>query len=360
MSKQEINLIEGIGIENITTTNVGVNPAAMAITADSSHLYVTNSNDYGIPGSDSVTLIDLKTGMPLKTITDASFNQPYTITLSKDEKKAYVTNSNSTTISVIDIESNKVVVIDGFNGPSGMVITPDGEKAYVNNYGAIDTMPSGEGNTVSVVDLKEEKIIKRIRLNEYGEVPAAPATIAITPDGDFVYTANYVTGTPNTSTVLKICTKTNTVVDKISGFFGPFSMVIDAKGNNAYITNFGSNNFAPYGKTVSVLNLKSHKITEINTGGIQPAGFAITPNGKYGFVSNYNTLYSTGAPQFTGLTAGQGTVNVIDLSTNVLLPITINVGQSPGSILMSPNGKHAIVSNYTSNTVSIINICEVE
>jgi len=361
MSKNATNSIENIlSGKVIATTNEGITPAAMAITSDSENLYVTNSNNYTIAGSDTVTLIDLKTLMPLKIIEHESFNQPYTITLSKDENKAYVTNSNSTTISIIKIKTNEVIgVIDGFNGPSGMVITPDGKKAYVNNYGAIDIMPSGEGNTVSVVDLENEKIIDRIRLNEYGEVPAAPAAIAITPKGDFIYTANYVTGKPNSGTVTKISTTTNTVVDRDSGFSGPFSITIDAKGNYAYLTNFGSNNFAPYGKTVSVINLKDNKvIKEINTGGIQPAGFTITPDGKYGFVSNYNTLYSTGAPKFTGLTAGQGTVNIIDLSTKSLVPITINVGQSPGSIIMSPNGQYAIVSNYTSNTVSIISVYE--
>ena len=345
--------------EVIATVNTGVSPTAMAITSDSSKLYVANSNNYSISGSDSVTLIDLDNQMPLQTIKDGSFNQPYTVILSHDEKKLYVTNSNSTTISVVDVVTNKVIsVIDGFNGPSGMVISPDGTTAYVNNYGAISTMPSGEGNTVTVVDLTTEKIIKRIRLSEYGQFPAAPAVIAISPKGDFVYTANYVTGNPGSGSITKIETKHNTVVDTIFGVFGPFSMVIDSKGEKAYLTNFGSNNFAPYGETVSVLDLASFTLNtpEINTGGIQPAGFAITTDGKYGFVSNYNTLYSSGAPNFTGLTAGQGTVNVIDLSTNELVALTINVGQSPGSIIMSPNGQYAVVSNYTSNTVTVISV----
>lgn len=358
MSKNAITTTTNMLSGNVVATiNTGVSPAAMAITSNSKYLYVTNSNNYSISGADTVTFIDMTTCMPLKTITHESFNQPYTATLSNDEKKVYVTNSNSTTVSIIDTTTNEVIsVIDGFNGPSGMVLTPDGKTAYVNNYGAIDTMPSGEGNTVTVVDLVNEKITERIRLNAYGENPAAPSAIAITPKGDFVYTANYVTGSANTSTVSKISVATNTVVDRISGFFGPFSITIDAEGKNAYLTNFGSNNFAPYGETVSVLNLSTHSITVINTGGIQPAGFAITADGKYGLVSNYNTLYSTGAPNFTGLTAGQGTVNIIDLSTNTLVPMTINVGQSPGSILMSPDGMFAVVSNYTGNTVSVVKV----
>jgi YVTN family beta-propeller protein len=331
----------------------------MAITPDSAKLYVANGNNYSIAGSDTVTLIDLKTFMPITTIVSDTFNQPYTVTLSKDGTKAYVTNSNASTISIIDTATNQVTgIIDGFNGPSGMVISHDGTKAYVNNYGASAAVPSGSGNTVSVVDLAAGTIVKEIQLSNAGDAPAAPAAIAISPDGDFVYTANYVNGETWQATVSKIATSTNTVVETIGGyryFSGPFAIAVDARGKFAYITNFGSNNFAPYGTTVSVLDLETKQAVLVNVG-IQPAGFAITTDGRYGFVSNYNTLYSTGAPAFTGLTAGQGTVNIIDLATHTLVPVTINVGMSPGSIVMSPDGKYAIVSNYTGNTVSVISI----
>jgi len=370
MSETNINATENqpkniLNSKLIATVNVGVNPTAMAITSDSTKLYVANGNNYGIAGSDTVTLIDLKTFMPILTISSGTFNQPYTVTLSKDETKAYVTNSNTSTISIIDTATNQVTgTIDGFNGPSGMVITPDGTKAYVNNYGASTAIPSGSGNTVSVVDLIGGKIIEEITLSEYTQA-AAPAAIAISPKGDFVYTANYTNGEPWQGTISKISTSTNTVVDTIGGapflasspfLFGMFAIKIDASGKFAYLTNFGSNNFAPYGTTVCVIDLEQKTQSALIELGIQPSGFDITPDGLYGFVSNYNTLYSSGAPNYTGLTAGQGTVNIIDLSTNLLVPITINVGLSPGAILMSPDGKYAFVSNYTANTVSVISV----
>ncbi|RDI10478.1 YncE family protein [Flavobacterium sp. AG291] len=366
MSKTDKNQLKNIiNSKLIATVNVGVNPTAMAITSDSTKLYVANGNNYGIAGSDTVTLIDLTTMMPVLTISSGTFNQPYTITLSKDETKAYVTNSNASTVSIIDTATNKVTgIIDGFNGPSGMVITPDGTKSYVNNYGASKAIPSGSGNTVSVVDLISEKIIQEITLSEYTQA-AAPSAIAISPKGDFVYTANYTNGEPWQGTLSKISTATNVVVDTIGGapflggtpfLFGMFALKIDASGKFAYLTNFGSNNFAPYGTTVCVIDLEQNTQSALIEVGIQPSGFDITPDGLYGFVSNYNTLYSSGAPDYTGLTAGQGTVNIIDLSTNLLVPITINVGLSPGCIKMSPDGKYAIVSNYTGNTVSIISL----
>ena len=77
----------------------------------------------------------------------------------------------------------------------------------------------------------------------------------------------------------------------ILGFSGPFAIAITPDGTRAYITNFGSNNFSPYGTTVSVLDLKRNGIVSTIGLGIQPAGVAITPNGLFAYVTNYNTQY---------------------------------------------------------------------
>ncbi|MBV8661439.1 MAG: YncE family protein, partial [Candidatus Dependentiae bacterium] len=147
-------------------------------------------------------------------------------------------------------------------------------------------------------------------------------------------------------------TSTNTVIETIAGFSGPFGIAITPNGNYAYVTNFGSNNFAPFGTTVSVIDIAINSVVETIDLGIQPAGIAITPNGNFAYVSNYNTLYAGAG--FTDLTAGQGTISVIDLIGNFVISSVIAVGQSPDAIAISPNGQFAYVTNYTSNSVNVI------
>lgn len=339
-----------------TVITAGVNPAGLAITPDGRYAYVANNNNYSIAGQDSVTIIDLKILLPIKTIYDKSFNGPYTVTINKSGTKAYVTNSGGSTITVIDVKTDTVIrTIDGFDGPSGMVI--HGHTAYVNNYGATPGVGSGNGTTVRVVDLKTNTIV-----GEPIVVGLAPAALAISPDGRYVYTANYVDGNPKTGTLTKISTATNTVVATIgpfaNGFSGPFSIVINSSGKKAYVTNFGSNNFEPFGTTVSVVDLCENVICSIIKLGIQPSGIALTPNGKYAVVSNYNTLYAYVQQQpleYLNLTAGQGTLNVIDLRNNAVIS-TIATGQSPSAVAITPDGKYVCVSNYTSNTVDVIRL----
>lgn len=334
----------------IASVGVGDSPAGIAVTPDNRFAYVANNNNNGIPGGDTVSVIDLKTNTVTQTISDASFNEPYTVTINAVGTRAYVTNSNGTTITIIDIATNTVVgVIGGFDGPSGMVITPDGSRAYVNNYGAPGGATSGFGTTISVVDLTTNTII-----GAPITVGQAPASLAITPDGKFVYTINYVDGNPGTGTMSIIQTSTNTVVGSIPGFSGPFSIAITPNGKFAYVTNFGSNNFAPVGTTVSVVSLKTNTIVATVKLGTQPSGIAITPDGRFAYVTIYNTLYL--GPNFTNLTSGIGIVNIIDTCTNKVLPQFFVVGASPANVAISPNGRRAYVSNYRSRSVSVINI----
>lgn len=331
----------------IATINVGVTPAGLAVTPDNLFAYVANNNNYGIPGQDSVSVLDLVNNTFVETIFDSSFNQPYTVTLNASGTKAYITNSNSSTVTIIDTVNNTVAgTISGFDGPSGFAITPSGSTAYVNNYGGPSGVGSGNGTTVSVVNLNTDLITGSVTVGQ------APASLAITPNGAYVYVLNYVTGNTDGGTISVIQTSNNTVIDTIPGLSGPFAIAITPDGQYAYVTNFGSNNFEPFGTTVSVVDLNTNEIVATIDLGIQPAAIAITPDGRLAYATNYNTLYA--ATGSNDLTPGQGTVNIIDIATNTVLPPTIAVGQSPAGIAISPNGQDAYVSNFISNTVNVI------
>jgi YVTN family beta-propeller protein len=326
---------------------VGVTPHGIAVTPNGRYAYVANNNNYGITGSDSVTVLNVKTNKVVTTITDASFAEPYTVTINEDGTKAYVTNSNADTVTVIDIATNAVTaVITGFDGPSGLVILPGTNTAYVNNYGGPLGVGSGNGTTVQKVNL-ETNVVVGAALT----VGLAPAALVSSPDGKFVYVINYVTGAPTSGTMSVIQTSDDTVtVTALTGLSGPFSIAINRRGTRAYVTNFGSNNFAPYGTTLSVIDLQAFTILSDVELGIQPSGVAVYH--RYALVSNYNTLYA--GAMFTDLTPGEGTVQIVDLHTNKATNIIIPVGQSPSQITVSRG--RAFVTCYTSNTVHSFDI----
>lgn len=336
----------------ITTITVGPTPSGIAITPDGSFAYVANNNNNGAPGQDSVSVINLRTNKVVTTIYDASFNQAYLIAINSKGSKVYVTNSNSSTVTVIDVATNTVeAVIGGFDGPSGIVITPDDTTAYVTNYGGpAPGVGSGNGTTVRVVNLISNTIV-----GPAITVDLAPANLTITPNGKLVYVINYVTGNPGTGTISIISTESNTVIKTLDvGLSGPYDIVIDSAGKYAYISNFGSNNFFPYGRTVMVLDLSTNKIVDTIKVGIQPSGIAIAPNGRFLYVTNYFSLYD--GIGFNNLAFGIGTVSVIDIVTRKVVGQPLLVGASPAWIAITPDGTRAYVVNYTSNTVTVLDI----
>jgi YVTN family beta-propeller protein len=72
--------------------------------------------------------------------------------------------------------------------------------------------------------------------------------------------------------------------------------------------------------------------------GSLPYGVAVTPDGKHAYVTN----------------EGSNNVSVIDTATNTVEAATIPVGSLPYGVAVTPDGKHAYVTNEGSNSVSVI------
>ena len=99
--------------------------------------------------------------------------------------KAYVTNSGSNTVSVVNLATLETTnTIDVGEYPLMIDIDPLGTRAYVTNFGS---------RTISIIDLETETEIKKINvgINPYG--------VAVSPDGKRVYVANY--GSPDVSVI---------------------------------------------------------------------------------------------------------------------------------------------------------------
>jgi YVTN family beta-propeller protein len=91
---------------------------------------------------------------------------------------AYVANSGSNTVSVIDTATNMIVATIPVGGtPRYVAITPDGAFAYVTSL----------SSTVSVIATATKTVIATI------PVVGAPYHVAITPDGAFAYVTNSTT-----------------------------------------------------------------------------------------------------------------------------------------------------------------------
>jgi YVTN family beta-propeller protein len=138
-------------------------------------LYVANRN---VPGTLSV--IDYYTGsdnsLNYKIIDIPVGNLPNSVSVNPKTNTVYVANINSSSISVIDGTTNKVVTNIAMDSPPFIVtVNPNTNKLYVANL---------EDGTVDVIDGTTNKVVKKLVTG------GSPDHIAVNPKTNMVYITN--------------------------------------------------------------------------------------------------------------------------------------------------------------------------
>jgi YVTN family beta-propeller protein len=345
----------------VSTVSVGKGPKEIAITPDGTKVYVANSE------SGSISVIDTATNSVISTINVEG--APSGIAVNPAGTQAYVTNNDKyfSTVSVIDISTNKVTTtIPVGPNPAGVAVTPDGTKLYV----VINLC-----NTVSVIDTATNTVTATMLVGKspcasgqfIGSVPVHPAY----PSADFStnITSDYVflsepvqfkalsenaskwkwdfgdgsSSTKQNPTHAYSAAGVYTVSLTASNSNGTASKLITVsavqKGvlspSFAFITNINSN-------TVSVINTENNNLTATVPVGINPAGVAVSPDGKKVYVTNANYNH-------------RGSVSVIDTAISKVTA-TIDIGEkySPCGIAITPDGNKLYVADRDINGVSVI------
>src|SRR5229473_2967650 len=167
---------------------------ALAIPAQAqTHAYIVNT------GSNSVSVIDTTSNTVVATVRVGAL--PFGVAITPDGTRAYVTNATDNTLSVIDTASNTVVATVGVGaGPTAVAITPDGTRVYVTT-----------GDAVSVIDATSNTVVATVGVSE--DYQNSPIGVAITPDGTRAYFTNSgVASVSGLGSVSVIDTASNIVV----------------------------------------------------------------------------------------------------------------------------------------------------
>ncbi len=297
-------------IGSFTAINTGSSPITATVTVtpiNTGFAYIANS------GSGTVSVINVVTNTLATTITMPS--DPYCICTSPDGSKVYVGCDNGTTsetsIAVINTSTNTVtssMPLKSYGNPLGMIISPDGVMLYVLN---------SEFGTVTVVNTATNAIIAVI------SVGTSPHGIAISPDGSKVYVSNQFT-----DNLSVINTATNTVVANVT--IGSSPDIAISPNGTIYASILSPN-------SVSVINPITYAVIAQIPVSSDPTVLVVSPDGTRVYVA-------------TGTT----TVSVINTSTNTVIA-TITAGGDAGGISISPDGQFVYITNLVLNSVSVIN-----
>jgi YVTN family beta-propeller protein len=163
--------------------------------------------------------------------------------------------------------------------PDAIAITPNGERAYVANY---------TSNSVTPIDIVTDRVLPAIPLGP----SAGPAGIAVAPDGKMVYVTDAGAIGTIGHAITPIVVATDRPLRRIRVGPGPQGIAITPNGLRAYVADAGaivSGQTGPFGSTVTPVDLTTGKALPPITVGNAPTGIAITPDGSTAVVTNLNS-----------------------------------------------------------------------
>lgn len=157
-----ISIIDIARRERTGVIGLGENrrPHGMDLDPKTGRMAVTTENPYGL------LLIDTRTKKILRKY-DVQGKAPHMVVFGPGARDAYVSNSASHDIAVIDLESGKVKLIPTGQRPQGGLLAPDGKRVYITN---------SDGNSITVIDTASKEKIGMIATGK------GPGRICMTPD----------------------------------------------------------------------------------------------------------------------------------------------------------------------------------
>lgn len=196
--------------------------------------------------------------------------------------------------------------------PSSVAVTPDGAFVYVANQGS---------DNVSVIDAATRTAVATIAVGN------APSAVVIAPDGARAYVSNFADGT-----VSVIDTASRSVIASMPAAT-PFGLALSADGATLYVghlnggtvSRIATATLAPAGADIVV--------------GARPAWLALSLDGAWLAVPNVD----------------DDTVSLVSTATHAVVA-TIGVGDGPASAAFAPDGAVLYVANRSGGSVSKVDI----
>ena len=234
-----------------TLVAVGRAPAHVIVDARGERAYVSNAED------DTVSVVDVSRSSVVGSI--ATAESPHGLRMSPDGREIYVAATKGNAVSVIDVATSKAVAtIPVGKAPVQVGFTPDGTRVYVSLR---------DDNAVAVVDTRTRRLITTI------PVGRSPIQVFATPDGNFMYVANQGTEREPDNTVSVIDTRRNVVVKTLTTDRGAHGVVVSDDGSRVFIAN-------TFAGTVSTIDVATQRVVGAVRVGSGPGGITYRPTSR--------------------------------------------------------------------------------
>ena len=190
---------------------VGVVPKVVDVTPDNKYVLVTNWCSYDL------TIISVETQKVVKTIKIGAY--PRGITVSKDSQFAYVAQMGGSVIHKINLVTFEIEQLAIGPNPRAIVLSPDDSILYatLNSSGKIVAF-----------DLASKKVIKSVKTG------SASRSLDISSDGSALYVVNFTS-----DTISKVRVSDFKVLQKIKACNEPIGITYEPLNKRVWVACYG-------------------------------------------------------------------------------------------------------------------------
>jgi YVTN family beta-propeller protein len=296
---------------------------AIPLWAQGYRLYVDNSND------QTVSVIDLNS---LKVVDDIKIGVSliHGLALRPDGKLLFVTVESDHTLRLVDTTNGEIKATIKLTGrPNECAVTPDGKYVAV---------PIRDGDSVDIVDVLQQKVVKTLPIKE-------PHNAVSTASNRYMFVSSMGSNAVN---IIDLKTMSFSAIVPAGGRPRPY--VISSDGKTMYVAVSFLHGFdivdIPEKKVLERVEMPARhsgapRPRKFETPDTLTHGLALTPDGKELWVTSLLDdsiyIYDLQSKKFSGPLA---------------------TGDGPNWIVFSPDGKYGCVSNTDSDDVSIFDVKE--
>src|SRR6185503_6190364 len=168
---------------------------------------------------------------------------------SPDEKRFYITNTVSGSLTIVDRATGAAKTIPIGAGAEGVTVSPDGREVWV---------AWRDASKISVVSTSTDAVVETFASGGEG-----PQRLQFTPDGSQVWVSNV-----RSNTLTAFDARTRKLLGTVSVGRGPAGIVFSPDGQRGYFALSGANQIA-------VIDVPNRKLIQTFTTGVEPDGIAL-------------------------------------------------------------------------------------
>jgi len=325
-------------------------PVALALSADGRRLLSANQT------AGSVSLIDVESAKVLDEIPTG--DKPAGVAIGPDGSRAVVAHWYGCDLALLGIQGDKLRVVGRVEvgpEPRGVAIGPDGKTAYV---------ALGVADEVARVDLDKLAVTARL------PVGREPRGLALSADGSLLVVGN--NRSQNVS-VVDVASFRVVKTIPIEGY-NLRQVAIDPNGRYAYVANMQSQSFATTENNIDLGWVVGQRLTRIDLKEPEPYdtlsldprgkaasdahGAAVGPDGKILAVSLGGTrevmLFRTDGKRLPWRSGGSRDLIAPELLGDDGRFHRVELGGRPTGLVFAPDGKTLYVANYLADAVQVV------